>query len=63
MSEQKLLDQFDISLGEEVLNDVRASGKSFKKEIWESGIGGGLLGCIFLDKSEHDVLRVQVKGK
>ncbi len=63
MSVEQLLSQFDVALPQEVVRDVQASGVPFTREIWGEGTGKrDLLGCIILDKSDQDVVRLKFNG-
>ena len=64
MSDDKILGQLDLTITEEIVRNVGVTGEGFKKEIWDHGSGGrGLLGYLFLDKSEADGVRLRVTGK
>ncbi len=64
MSVEHLLSQFDLTLSQDVVRDVQASGVPFSREIWGEGKGRrDLLGCIILDKSDQDVVRLKFNGK
>ena len=63
MSEDRVIGQFDVTLSEELVKDVQTTGRPVKTEIWEQGEGKrGLVGCIFVDKNEQDVVRLRVTG-
>ncbi len=64
MSAEQLLSHFDLTLSEDIITGVKTTGKPFKKEIWGEGSGKrGLLGCIILDKSDQDVVRLKFNGE
>ena len=63
MSEERVIGQFDVTLSEDLVKDVQTAGRVVKTEIWEQGEGKrGLVGCIFVDKNEQDVIRLRVTG-
>ena len=62
MSTDRLLSQFDLTLSQDIVKDVQTTGVPFTKEIWGEGIGKNWLGCIILDKSEEDEVRLKFNG-
>ncbi len=64
MSTDQVLGQLDLTLTDEIVKNIEATGESFKKEIWNDGSSGsGLLGYLFVDKSDANGVRLRISGK
>ena len=62
MAVERLLSQFDLTLSQDVVKELQATGVAYSKEIWGQGTNRRA-GCIVLEKNDQDVVRLKFSGK